>query len=200
MKVVSVKLNIPYRFGEHESKAAEDQALIKQFLEARNLNIGPDQSIVCRAEDAIEAMIFFGKYEYNKVSVEEIWPLFDTMDETVDALHGVLSRLQIATTKFEAQTVACLPDDPSKPSYSSGVPGWNAKTASPISGPLLHSMNETMLCEDLCTDALQGYLNEGWRLIAVCPQESRRPDYVLGRVIDPQQILADALPRSAQRG
>lgn len=36
--------------------------------------------------------------------------------------------------------------------------------------------------EDCCTDNLQGLLDEGWRILAVCPPNSqRRPDYVLGR-------------------
>ncbi len=35
--------------------------------------------------------------------------------------------------------------------------------------------------EDCCTDQLQDLLNEGWRILAVCPPNSaRRPDYVLG--------------------
>lgn len=34
---------------------------------------------------------------------------------------------------------------------------------------------------DACTEDLQTYLDEGWRIIAVCPQpDQRRPDYILG--------------------
>lgn len=35
--------------------------------------------------------------------------------------------------------------------------------------------------EDCCTDELQEFLNNGWRIIAVCPAATRRPDYVLGK-------------------
>lgn len=46
----------------------------------------------------------------------------------------------------------------------------------------LWNMNETLLLEDSCTDALQDYLNQGWRMIAIQPQPNqRRPDYILGR-------------------
>lgn len=35
--------------------------------------------------------------------------------------------------------------------------------------------------EDACTDALQSYLDDGWRILAVCPPNAaRRPDYILG--------------------
>lgn len=43
-------------------------------------------------------------------------------------------------------------------------------------------MNEVQVCEDCCTDYLQQQLDEGWRILAVCPPNAaRRPDYVLGR-------------------
>ncbi len=35
--------------------------------------------------------------------------------------------------------------------------------------------------EDCCTEVLQGKLDAGWKIIAVCPQASRRPDYILGK-------------------
>lgn len=55
---------------------------------------------------------------------------------------------------------------------------------------LLMSVEETLLLEDACTDLLQENLSSGWRIIAVCPQPQRRPDYVLGR---------KQLPKTARR-
>jgi len=47
--------------------------------------------------------------------------------------------------------------------------------------PLLH-IDDVKVAEDLCTEALQCELDDGWRIVAVCPQpDQRRPDYVLGR-------------------
>ncbi|MEM6625298.1 MAG: hypothetical protein AAGA72_18620 [Pseudomonadota bacterium] len=47
---------------------------------------------------------------------------------------------------------------------------------------VLHSFNEVHFEEDACTDAIQELLDEGWRIICVCPPlNSRRPDYILGR-------------------
>lgn len=46
----------------------------------------------------------------------------------------------------------------------------------------LWNFNETMLLENSCTDQLQDYLDDGWRIIAVSPQpDQRRPDYILAR-------------------
>lgn len=43
-------------------------------------------------------------------------------------------------------------------------------------------IDEVRVEEDSCTDQLQRRLDEGWRIIAVCPPNgTRRPDYVLGR-------------------
>lgn len=43
--------------------------------------------------------------------------------------------------------------------------------------------NKVMAVEDLCTDKLQEYLDDNWRMIAVIPQpQQRRPDYVLGKI------------------
>lgn len=43
-------------------------------------------------------------------------------------------------------------------------------------------INEVTVKDDCCTDELQGMLDDGWRLLAVCPPNAqRRPDYVLGR-------------------
>ena len=36
--------------------------------------------------------------------------------------------------------------------------------------------------EDCCTNQLQGELDSGWRIVAVCVQPNqRRPDYILGK-------------------
>ena len=58
---------------------------------------------------------------------------------------------------------------------------FNEKTSSEQPGPSLLNVDETLLMEDACTNALQENLDNGWRIIAVCPQPQRRPDYVLGR-------------------
>jgi len=49
----------------------------------------------------------------------------------------------------------------------------------------LLSVRNVTYIEDCCTDELQRHLNEGWRILAVCPpNDTRRPDYILGRSDD----------------
>jgi hypothetical protein len=49
----------------------------------------------------------------------------------------------------------------------------------------LLSFNQVEVQEDCCTDHLQLRLDQGWRIIAVCPPlDERRPTYILGRYHD----------------
>jgi len=43
-------------------------------------------------------------------------------------------------------------------------------------------MDEVTNLDNACTDELQRHLEDGWRIIAICPPNGqRRPDYILGR-------------------
>lgn len=67
--------------------------------------------------------------------------------------------------------------------------GFNERCDVHVPGLGLLAMNRTMLLEDSCTDRLQEALDNGWRIIAACPQpDSRRPDYILGKY-DPKHEL-----------
>jgi hypothetical protein len=51
-----------------------------------------------------------------------------------------------------------------------------------LPGNELLEIDEVQIVENACTENLQGELDQGWRIIAVCPLAGqRRPDYVLGR-------------------
>lgn len=69
---------------------------------------------------------------------------------------------------------------------------YNSKCDVHVPGLGLIALNRTLLLEDSCTDALQDALNDGWRIIAACPQpDSRRPDYILGKY-DPEYKSGNA--------
>lgn len=62
------------------------------------------------------------------------------------------------------------------------TPQLNKRVEVHVPGLGLLLMTEVRLEEDCCTDHLSTLLDEGWRIIAVCPQpDQRRPDYILGR-------------------
>jgi hypothetical protein len=72
---------------------------------------------------------------------------------------------------------------------------FNAKCSVHIGGSLLITINKLMLLTDACTDAVQGALNSGWRIVAVTVQpDGRRPDYILGKCND------EPIAVSAERG
>ena len=51
-----------------------------------------------------------------------------------------------------------------------------------VPGLGLLAIAEAMVEYDLCTDRLNVLLQEGWRILAICPQpDQRRPDYILGK-------------------
>jgi hypothetical protein len=102
--------------------------------------------------------------------------LMEVGDPT-DAIKGLIDKMELAAARFiDHATIFEL----NGKDVISGN-GWNDHAQAPISGHHLVNVNELLLCENYCTDALQDQLTEGWRILAVCPQEARRPDYVLGR-------------------
>jgi hypothetical protein len=59
---------------------------------------------------------------------------------------------------------------------------FNTNVGVHISDLGLLNVKEVDVLYDPCTDELQTWLNEGWRILAICPQpDKRRPDYILGR-------------------
>lgn len=70
---------------------------------------------------------------------------------------------------------------------------FNIKCQTPLVDNFLSRVNQIVLLDDCCSDILQSYLAKGWRIISVCPQPNqRRPDYILGMVVDEKDIKKDA--------
>jgi hypothetical protein len=62
-----------------------------------------------------------------------------------------------------------------------------------VSNVGLMQINRVEVLEDFCTFALQERLNDGWKIIAVCPpNDTRRPTYIVGKHIPPQKEEKDA--------
>lgn len=90
-----------------------------------------------------------------------------------DSHEGLLARLSHVVEKLENVEIP----DPNN------IPGhiYNERCEVHTPGNMLATYNETMLLEDACTDELQTSMDDGWRIVAVCPQAQRRPDYIMGR-------------------
>jgi hypothetical protein len=59
---------------------------------------------------------------------------------------------------------------------------YNEKCEVYTPGAGLMLFNRVMLLQDACSDALQNELDNGWRIVAACPQpDQRRPDYIMGK-------------------
>jgi hypothetical protein len=64
----------------------------------------------------------------------------------------------------------------------------NQKVHVAVPGFGLMQINKVEVALDMCTEMLQGRLDAGWRILAICPQpDQRRPDYVLGRTVTPEE-------------
>ena len=68
---------------------------------------------------------------------------------------------------------------------------FNNKCNVSVTDTFLFQVNQTMLLEDCCTDHLQKQLQDGWRILTICPQPNqRRPDYILGKYVDEPEYSA----------
>lgn len=154
MKLYAVKPE--WLYGDEDAKREVQLELLKRLGIQESEAMG---MVICNAEQAIELFEagYCGSYTSPK--------------EHIKLLYDVKSEVDIASM-IEA-------------SVSSSVEAigklFNEKTSSEQPGPSLLNVDETLLMEDACTSALQENLDNGWRIIAVCPQPQRRPDYILGR-------------------
>jgi hypothetical protein len=64
----------------------------------------------------------------------------------------------------------------------SDTPNFNNRLNVHVPDNSLLKITEVRVECDACTDLIQDHLKNGWRILAICPQAQRRPDYVLGRV------------------
>jgi hypothetical protein len=97
------------------------------------------------------------------------------------------------------QKVELLLSKVTKFADSIGNTEYNEKVEVYTPGAGLMLFNSVMLLSDACSDSLQTHIDEGWRIIAACPQpDQRRPDYILGRY-DPTRD-ASVHGKGASRG
>lgn len=141
--------------------------------------------------------------QYVNLSMDGLW--FRETKTTITAQTQVESTLGTLLNQLaeKLERVEQAMDFCSAPRRMPGMPAdvehdyYNQVVGAHLSGNALSLYNELMLASDCCTDELQTRLDEGWRIIAACPQPQRRPDYILGR-INPSRSPVPAY-RDAQR-
>lgn len=175
MKIFRVTFHLPSFYGDADAEMKK--AVVAQHLDelvaglptARKEEVSYKCQYLMSEKDLLTVLSTVEVYSYgNEPSVEKVELVMD-MADPMEAVRHMLERMELAASRLTAEAGQAL------------APAFNAYTNSPIPGPHLLGISRVMIAEDCCTDTLQTLLDEGWRLIAICPQEARRPDYVLGR-------------------
>lgn len=171
MKLFEICIKLPFRYGEpdRDVKEAEDKAFLASVKEGiKNIVTVPgytDNKWIVGEQDALELLSRFGMSDTNHKEFRiEYVKTFISGDPTSCALERAAERLERAAERLEDAESA-----------------WNGHVNAPVHDGHLMRVDTLMLCEDYCTDELQGRLDDGWRIISVCPQANRRPDYILGK-------------------
>jgi hypothetical protein len=170
MRLYKVKIAIPGYWSDADKKEKHeaDKARLESVfyaLTTRPVDLSDEIYLITEVDlPAILESFHLGE-DYRQINIVSIRLAIDLSDPA-KTLQPMIERLELAASRLTAKH-----------------DGFNQHTQSPIAGPHLLSVNDTLLCEDCCTNELQARLDEGWRIIAVCPQEARRPDYILGRYV-----------------
>lgn len=111
----------------------------------------------------------------DKIVFELIGEIATDEDDPTD-LNGVMR-------KFNRMAAKLLSAPALKGSYDPPIHrAYNERCEVHMPGQALSTYNVVRLLENLCSDELQKSLDDGWRIIAACPQpDARRPDYILGK-------------------
>ena len=92
--------------------------------------------------------------------------------EIVNSLRSIEDKLTSTMLNLRSAGV------PNKPAYES-----DGKTRVAMPEWFMAHIRKVEVRNDCCTDALQSDLDDGWHILAICPQPGqRRPDYILGRL------------------
>lgn len=160
------------RFGG--AYTAAQVASIKRFIkpdEAAALKVKPATGYRAQGRDDLLELESWNNYE---ICVEDLLhaeiPTFEVVEQ-VDRplLRGLFGLMQ----RLEALESGRL----TEPAHT-----FNQRCNVHVPSLGLLLIDEVRVLENACTDTVQQELEQGWRIVAVCPQpDQRRPDYVMGR-------------------
>ena len=137
--------------------------------------------------------------EWFTVLLEPTEPTYQCLVEVAQGLiftSDDIATLAIRGIPFKVLSTKEVVIEPKQPEGNSFA-NYNNKVEVHMPGQALANYNELMLLEDCCTDEVARSLDNGWRIIASCPQpDQRRPDWILGRY-NPERVATD--DRGAER-
>jgi hypothetical protein len=109
--------------------------------------------------------LFFSKHPDIKVKIRGMPKTVEqNYSHIIQEIVAVQEKLENALQKFDKQIQ------------------FNEKVNVHVGGFALMSINQVGFGEDMCTEEVQGILNKGWKILAVCVQpDGRRPDYIFGK-------------------
>lgn len=187
MRIINAQLDSIYIWGEDEEKKEREKSakVEKRRLALAKVGITVDETDLSRSismsvtESQLADLMVLGE----AVSVSS------SFDVALNPVMRAAEVIEAAAKKLEA--------------FSNSVPDvncqYNEKVEVYTPGMGLMLFNRVMLLQDMCSDALQTELDNGWRIIAACPQpDQRRPDYIMGRY-DPTHALESGANSSAVR-
>ena len=156
MKLYEIKPEWCYGDGSVEKRAKQVEVLLK--VGAKEI----DGRVICTAEQAMELIDlgYCGNYLNALDQFKVVIEIPDQFD-VKELIGSVIEKTIKSVADNRLFNEKCQQEQPSNN---------------------LLSINQTMLLEDACTDSLQNYIADGWRILAIQPQpDQRRPDYILGR-------------------
>lgn len=153
------------KFTEITGEMDEDDYKEERVISCDNIFIDDPNKYICDIED------LYDKFPFIKISVSNIRKYVDT---SMSNMTSILEFMELKTNKiinaFER--------------FDKNVE-FNERCNVHIPNIGLLQINKLAYTTDTCTEQLQRHLNDGWKIIACCPQpDQRRPDYILGRYVE----------------
>lgn len=187
MRLITARLDHIYVWDGDDAKKAEQtarlvekrrDALAKVGVQTDETDLSGSMSVVVTERQLADLMIM-GQSIHAQASI----------NVAEDPIMRAAQAIEVAAEKV-ARFSESLPEVNNN---------FNERVEVYTPGAGLMLFNRVMLLQDACSDALQSEMDNGWRIIAACPQpDQRRPDYILGRY-DPKYALESGANNSALR-
>lgn len=144
---------------QKESETPDEKGKTKELVFVSDfVELKSDKEYICDMD------LFFSKHPDIKVKLRGMPKTVEqNYTHVIQEIVAVQEKLENALQKFDKQIQ------------------FNEKVNVHVGGFALMSINQMGFGEDMCTEAVQGILNKGWKILAVMVMPQRRPDYIFGR-------------------